>query len=64
MKITRKERIETMAETGHAKNVANFESMVSFVTGYGGDYKPGNAEIQLGQLSAARSLSCNAFQRS
>ena len=42
-----------MAETGHAKNVANFESMVSFVTGYGGDYKPGNAAINLANLTAA-----------
>ena len=42
-----------MAETGHAKNVANFESMVSFVTGYGNDYKPGNAAINLGNLTSA-----------
>ncbi|HMT07566.1 MAG TPA: hypothetical protein PKA82_06145 [Pyrinomonadaceae bacterium] len=42
-----------MAETGHAKNVANFETMISFVTGYGGDYKPSNAAIALAQLTAA-----------
>ena len=42
-----------MAETGHAKNVSNFESMVSFVTGYGGEYKPGNAAIELTNLNAA-----------
>ena len=42
-----------MAETGHAKNVANFESMVSFVTGYGGDYNPGNAAINSASLAAA-----------
>ena len=42
-----------MAETGHAKNVANFESMISFCTGYGADYKPGNAAINLANLNAA-----------
>lgn len=42
-----------MAETGHAKNVANFESMISFCTGYGPDYKPGNAAINLANLTAA-----------
>ena len=42
-----------MAETGHAKNVANLESMMSFCTGYGGDYKPSNPVIELVQLNAA-----------
>ena len=42
-----------MAETGHAKNVANFETMISFVTAYGGDYKPANAAINLANLNAA-----------
>lgn len=40
-----------MAETGHAKNVANLATMISFVDGYGGDYKPSNAAIQLPQLN-------------
>lgn len=42
-----------MAETGHAKNVAHFETMISFVTAYGGDYNPANAVITLAQLNAA-----------
>lgn len=42
-----------MPETGHAKNVANFETMISYVTGYGGDYKPSNTAISLANLSAA-----------
>ena len=42
-----------MAETGHAKQVANFEVLVSYVTGYGGVYKPGNAMITLASLTAA-----------
>ena len=42
-----------MAETGHAKNVANFEEMISFCVGYGGGYKPTNAVIELAGLQAA-----------
>lgn len=39
-------------ETGHAKNVANFEDMVSFVTGYGATYNPSKNSIKLPQLNA------------
>ena len=42
-----------MAETGHAKNVANFETMISFCIGYGTDYKPSNAALEVAQLQAA-----------
>ena len=39
------------SETGHAKNVANFEDMVSFVTGYGVTYNPSKAAIKLPALN-------------
>ncbi len=42
-----------MAETGHAKNVANFATMIGFCTGYGGDYNPTNAAIDFAALTAA-----------
>lgn len=46
------------SETGHAKNVANFEDMISFVTGYGATYNPSKASIKLlalnTQLGAAK----------
>lgn len=35
------------SETGHAKNVANFDDLVSFVTGYGTAYNPSKASIKL-----------------
>jgi hypothetical protein len=38
-------------ETGHAKNVANFESLVSLVTGLGELYNPSRTAIQLMQLN-------------
>lgn len=28
------------SETGHAKNVANLQDLISFVTGYGATYNP------------------------
>lgn len=39
-----------MAETGHAKNVANFGVLVSYVEGYGASYAPSNAAILLTAL--------------
>ncbi|MFN0141279.1 MAG: hypothetical protein ACKVQW_14475 [Pyrinomonadaceae bacterium] len=42
-----------MAETGHEKNVANFGQMISFCVGYGGEYKPSNAAIELAGLQLA-----------
>jgi len=50
------------SETGHAKNVANFENLISFCTGYGTSYNPSNAAIKLPALntlftSAKNSLS-------
>ena len=39
-------------ETGHAKNVANFEDFISFITGYGAIYNPTKAAIKLPALTA------------
>ena len=45
------------SETGHAKNVANLDQLISFVTGYGATYNPSKASIK---LSALQTLSTNA----
>jgi hypothetical protein len=45
------------SETGHAKNVANFDELISFVTGYGTAYNPSKASIS---LSALQTLSASA----
>src|SRR5690606_23470348 len=37
-------------ETGHAKNVANLDELISFVTGYGIMYNPSNTSIKLKAL--------------
>ena len=45
------------SETGHAKNVANLDDLISFVTGYGAAYNPSKATLK---LTALQSLSTNA----
>jgi len=39
-------------ETGHAKNVANFEDIISFCTGYGATYNPSQNRIKLAPLNS------------
>jgi len=43
------------SETGHAKNVANFEDLISFCNGYGGSYNPSKAILQIGNLTTLHS---------
>ena len=38
-------------ETGHAKNVANFEDLILFCTGYGTAYNPSKNSIKLASLN-------------
>ena len=40
------------SETGHAKNVANFQDLIAFVTGYGASYNPSKNALKLPQLTA------------
>jgi len=40
------------SEVGHAKNVANFEDLISVCTGYGVAYNPSNTSITLSALNA------------
>jgi len=46
------------SETGHAKNVSNFDDLISFVTGYGTAYNPSKASIK---LTALQSLSTSGY---
>ena len=38
------------SETGHAKNVANFQQLISFCDGYGKNYNPSRKELTLTNL--------------
>ena len=40
----------SVSETGHAKNVANFQELIEFVTGYGATYNPSKESLKLPQL--------------
>ncbi len=41
-----------MAETGHARNVGHFATLIAFVDGYGVTYNPSNPAIELAALQA------------
>ena len=45
----------SVSETGHAKNVANFQNLIAFVTGYGATYNPSKNALKLPQLIALKS---------
>ena len=40
----------SISETGHAKNVANFEDLISFCQGYGATYNPVRDNLKIAQL--------------
>ncbi len=42
------------SETGHAKNVANFGDLISFITGYGATYNPSKNALKLASLTAQK----------
>lgn len=39
------------SETGHAKNLANFENLINFVTGYGTTYNPAKDSLKIPNLN-------------
>ena len=45
------------SETGHAKNVANLQDLISFVTGYGATYNPTKNALKLPQLTVLATAS-------
>lgn len=45
------------SETGHAKNVANLQDLISFVTGYGATYNPTKTSLKLVQLNTLATTS-------
>ena len=49
------------SETGHAKNVANFEDLISFCTGYGASYNPSKAAIQIAALNTLHTNAKNSL---
>jgi hypothetical protein len=50
----------SISETGHIKNVANFEDLISFCTSYGINYNPSRTALQLPALSTLHTTARNA----
>lgn len=48
--MTQKE-YKNMAETGHAKNVENWQKMIAACTGFGVDYAPSNVNLTLASMN-------------
>ena len=44
------------SETGHAKNVANFQELIAFSTAYGATYNPSKNALKIPQLIALKAL--------
>ena len=52
----------SVSETGHAKNVSNLETMISYCTGYGTTYNPSNPDISLTALATLHTESKAALK--
>ncbi len=50
------------SETGHAKNVANFEVLISFCNGYGAPYNPSKNSLKIPQLQTTLTNAKSALQ--
>ena len=50
------------SETGHAKNVANFEDLISFCTGYGTAYSPTKNSIKIAAMNTLLTSTRNSMQ--
>lgn len=52
----------TFFETGHAKNISNFEDLISFCIAYGTTYNPANSNIIITALQAKHSAALADIQ--
>lgn len=52
------------SETGHAKNVANFEDLISFCNGYGATYNPSKDALTITKLTDLQTQAKTSLQQS
>ncbi|MEC4048548.1 hypothetical protein OX284_003830 [Flavobacterium sp. SUN046] len=52
--------MSSKSETGHAKNISNFETVIGICTGYGPAYNPSNEKISIAELTTVHSNSVNS----
>ena len=61
--VNKKYNIMPIYESGHPVNVANLETLISYNTGYGGQYNPSNALITLANLNSKYSDGVNELAK-
>jgi hypothetical protein len=54
--------MSSTSETGHAKNVANFEDLISFCNGYGAPYNPSKEALKITNLQTQLTSSQNVLK--
>ena len=54
----------SQSETGHAKNVATFNTIISFCQGYGSQYQPAVAALEIANLQSQLAAAENALNES
>jgi hypothetical protein len=54
----------SQSETGHAKNVATFNTIISFCQGYGSQYQPAVATLEIANLQSQLAAAENALNES
>ncbi|MEP7237639.1 MAG: hypothetical protein ABI685_07235 [Ferruginibacter sp.] len=55
--------MSSTTETGHAKNVANFEDLISFCTAYGPKYNPSKEALKVANLTTQRTNALAALKQ-
>jgi hypothetical protein len=53
----------SQSETGHAKNVANFQSLISFCSSYGSNYNPSKEALKISNLQTKLAQAQAALQQ-
>ena len=51
----------SISETGHAKNVSNFDSLISSVIAFGQTYNPSKESIKLSALQSLQTVAKNSL---
>jgi hypothetical protein len=55
--------MKSSTETGHAKNVATFETLISFCTGYGTAYNPTKTTLTIANLKSLHTSALTTLQQ-
>jgi hypothetical protein len=62
-KATTAKKTVSHSETGHSKNIANFEDLISFCIGYGAAYKPSKETLSISRLKELQTQALTDLQQ-